>query len=77
MKLKKFLKIMDPIIQVEIFNQIDEEPVFHGCLMDVPWGLANKEIGRADNSKEEPIFITERTNEYGVKLPCITINIIE
>jgi hypothetical protein len=76
MKLKKWLKYVDPIVDVKIFEGEEEDPVFEGPLFDIPWGLTEHEIGRVDNTdKDEPIFICSHVNQYNVELPLIVINI--
>ena len=78
MKLEKWIKVIDPVIEVEIWSQYTEdEPLYKGSMFNIPWTLVDKEIGRVDDITNEPIFIVQRENEYGVTLPCIIINIIE
>lgn len=78
MKLGKWIKVIDPVIEVEIWSQYTEdEPLYKGSMFNIPWTLVDKEIGRVDDITNEPIFIVQRENEYGVTLPCIIINIIE
>lgn len=76
MKLKKWLKYIDPIVDVKIFGPDSEEPDFEGAAFNIPWTLIEHEIGKIDNDLEEPIYICEYTNEHGVRLPLIVINII-
>lgn len=77
MKLKKWLKYVDPIIDVKIFESNTEEPAFEGAAFDIPWSLVERKIGRADNTdKDEPIYICSHTNQYNTELPLIVINII-
>ena len=78
MKLGKWIKVIDPVIEVEIWSQYTEdEPLYKGSMFNIPWTLVDKEIGRVDDITNEPIFIVQRENKYGVTLPCIIINIIE
>lgn len=81
MKLKKWLKYMDPIVDVTIFTDKTppDAPAFSGPLFDLPKKYKKMKIGRAefDDSGEEPIFITHFTNEHGVICENITINLIE
>ena len=78
MKLGKWIKVIDPVIEVEIWSQYTEdEPLYKGSMFNIPWTLVDKEIGRVDDITNEPVFIVQRENEYGVTLPCIIINIIE
>lgn len=76
MKLKKWLKYVDPIVNVKIFGSNDDEPIFEGAAFDIPWQLVEHKIGRADDDKEEPIYICSYVNQYNVELPLIVINII-
>ena len=81
MKLKKWLKYVDPVIDVAIFTDKtpNDDPAFKGALFDIPKKYKKMKIGRPswDTSGEEPIFITHFTNIHGVVLSCITINLIE
>ena len=82
MKLKKWLKYIDPIADVRIFESnisSEDEPTYEGPLFDVPWSLVEREIGRAnedENKNDEPIFICSHINQYGTELPLIVINVI-
>lgn len=80
MKLKKWLKYMDPIVNVTVFTDKtpSDAPAFSGCLLDLPKKYKKMKIGRAEfDDGEEPIFITTFKNEHGVILENITINLIE
>ena len=81
MKLKKWLKHVDPVINVRIFTDKspDDKPAFDGALFDIPKKYKNMEIGRpkSDKSKDEPIFIVTFVNGYKVTLPLIVINLLE
>ena len=81
MKLKKWLKYLDPMIDAIIFtdkNKVDE-PAWQGSAFDIPKKYKNMKIGRQkwDNTGEEPIFITHHINRNGVTLEQITINLLE
>ena len=76
MKLKKWLKYVDPIVDVKIFESGSEESIFEGAAFDIPWQLVEHEIGRVDDTdKDEPIYICSHTNQYNTELPLIVINI--
>ena len=81
MKLKKWLKYVDPIVDVVIYTDKtpNDNPAFQGSLFDLPKKYKKMKIGRpsSDTSGEEPIFITHFTNIHGVVLNQITINLIE
>ena len=77
MKFKKWMKCIDPIVDVIIWTQDDdEEPAFEGSLLDMPWYYMDFQISRADGDCEEPIYISEHTNKYGNKMPCVVVNLI-
>lgn len=78
MKLIDWIKFIDPIVDVIIFVDSEQEIRYEGSLLNMPWYLINHEIGRInkDEDKDEPIFISCRQNEYGAILPTITINLI-
>ena len=76
MKLKKFIKQIDPIIDVIIWGSKHEHPLYEGPMFDIPKKIKKYKIGRIDDS-EEPIFIITEINKYQVKLPIIVINVIE
>lgn len=81
MKLGKWLKYLDPILDVVIFTDkcLEDKPAFEGYLLDLPKKYKKMEIGRPDDdfSGEEPIFVTHYTNEHGAIVDRITINLIE
>lgn len=76
MKLINWIELIDPIVDVVIFVDAEEEKRYEGSLLDMPWYLINHEIGRFDKDEEEPIFISYKENKYGAILPTITINLI-
>lgn len=77
MKLKKFLKIIDPIVDVVIWTSDDKEkPAFEGSMLDIPFVYMDYKIGRKNSkNKEEPIYINIHKNKYGAILPIIVINL--
>lgn len=76
MKLKKFIKQIDPVIDVVIWGSKHEHPLYEGPMFDIPKKIMKYKIGRIDNS-EEPIFIVTEINKHQVTLPIININVIE
>ena len=76
MILKEWIKLVDPIVDVVIWTQDDkDEPAFEGSVLDIPWWLADCEIGRADSFDcDEPIYISTHTNRFNHELPVIVIN---
>lgn len=77
MKFKEWMKVVDPICDVAIWTQYDNDtPAFEGSLLDVPWYFLDYEIGRADNNSDEPIIISTYIDEHGRKMPIIVISLI-
>ena len=76
MKLKKFIKPIDPMNDVIIWGSKHEHPLYEGAMFDIPKKIKKYKIGRTD-SEEEPVFIIPKTNQYNVTLPIIVINVIE
>lgn len=77
MKFKKWMKVVDPICDVSIWTQYDNDaPAFEGSLLDVPWYFLDYEIGRADNNSDEPIIISTYIDEHGRRMPIIVISLI-
>lgn len=81
MKLKKWLKYLDPMVKVIIFTDTspNDTPAWEGWgFDDIPKKYKKMKIGRAewDNNDDEPIFITHYTNIYGAVLEQVTINLL-
>lgn len=77
MKFKKWMKVVDPICDVSIWTQYNNDtPAFEGGLLDVPWYFLDYEIGRADNNSDEPIFISTYIDKHGRRMPIIVISLI-
>lgn len=81
MKLGKWLKYLDPIMDVAIFTDKSpaDTPAFEGSLLDLPKKYKKMKIGRPadDPSGEEPIFVTHYVNKHGATIEQITINLLE
>lgn len=77
MTLKEWLKKIDLIIDVKIWGQDNEIPLFEGAAFNIPWTIVDFQIGRMDDSAEEPIYICTYKNKNNVELPMIVINVIE
>ena len=73
MKLKNWIKQIDPIIDCEIWGFDDKEPIFEGSVLHIPWKIIDLEIGRTDSS-EEPIYFS---SDLGNGRSGIVINVIE
>lgn len=77
MKFKKWLKMVDPVVDVVIWTQDDSnEPAFEGSILDIPWGMVDWQIGRIDDNLEKPIYISKHTNKHGCETECIVVNLI-
>lgn len=60
MRLNQIIRLFDMITKVRIFTsdqEEDEGPIYEGCMMDVPWYLVEKVVGRKDKNGDEPIYI--------------------
>lgn len=77
MTLKEWLKKIDLVIDVKIWGQDDEIPLFEGAAFNIPWTIVDFSIGRINDSTEEPIYICTYKNKNNVVLPIIIINVIE
>lgn len=79
MKLKKWLKYLDPMCDAIVYTDKTPEgyPAFDGPAFDIPKKYKNMKIGRTDNNSDEPIFITHFINEHGATIDRVTINLIE
>lgn len=74
MKFKKWMKVIDPIVDVVIWTQDDDkEPAYKGSLLDVPWYYIDWQIGNKDNDIDPPIYIS-KDDETGN--PVIVVNLI-
>ena len=78
MTLKKWMKCINPIVDVVIWtnDDDDETPSFEGSMLDIPWWYLDCEIGCYDEDIDEPIYITEHKNKFGRNEPCIVINLL-
>ena len=82
MKLADLLKVVDPILDVHIWTQFDDEesgPSFSGSMLDIPWIYLECKIGfpKGKDEGELPIYVSIDTNKNGVDLPYMAINIID
>lgn len=74
MKLKKLIKYMDSLTEVIIWGDNEEEPLFKGCILYIPWHLIDLEIGRKNSPEDEPIYIY---NDKEKNDAIMVINVIE
>lgn len=77
MKLKKFIKQIDPIVDVIIWGSKHEYPLYKGPMFDIPKKIKKYKIGRVTDLDEEPVYIIVKTNRHNAILPIIIINVIE
>ena len=86
MKLKKWLKQTDSMFDVVIWGDDENDPLYKGSALNIPWTIIDFEIGRKNDYEEddksafvtdEPIFIATYRNEYGTIMPLISITVIE
>ena len=75
MKLKNWIKYLDSLDNVIIWGIDDKEPIFEGCVFEIPWTIVNYKIGRMNpKDEDEPIFVTCKKDNGQ---PEIIINVIE
>lgn len=86
MTLKEWLEVIDVIgLNVKLWSQYsetDDEPLWEGWSMHIPWVYANKKIGIVNENtgvieKEDAIYFITEKNEYGVDIVWANINIVE
>ena len=78
MKLKKWIKKIDPIIDVAIWGEEGNEPLYNGPAFDIPWSLINLQIRKkTEKNSNEPIYICTYKNNNNTILPLIVINVID
>lgn len=74
MKLIDILRLMSFDVDVIIYGEDDNEPLFKGGAHDVPWIFVNYEL---DSNEDGAIFTYHETNEHGVIIPYVIIYIVE
>ena len=72
MTLKKWIKYVDGLDNVIIWGKNDAEPLFEGCIFEIPWTLINYKIGNTDKNSDEPIHLVNLSNK-----PTLIINVID
>ncbi len=77
MTLREWLEKIDLVVDVKIWGQDNEIPLFEGAAFDIPWTIVDFQIGRMEDSTEEPIYICTYENKNNVIRPMIVINVIE
>ena len=61
MLLKDWIKFVFPFIDVVIFSQEEEEPIYEGNIFDIPWWIADCELDTS-NEYNEPIEVLNGNN---------------
>ena len=85
MILKEWLEVIDVVgLNVKLWSQDckDNEPLWEGWSMDVPWVYIDKKIGIVNENtgiieKEDAIYFVTENNEYDVDIVWANINIVE
>lgn len=64
MKLKKLIKLFDPLNYIRIFSNTEdeEELIYEGTIFDIPWWIVELKIPQKLKNGEEPIhtWLTEK-----------------
>ena len=57
----------------------DEEPLFEGCVTDIPWIYLDLELGinDPDDPSRKPVMVFSKENSYGVHMPHFLISVID
>lgn len=78
MLLREWLYTVDPVVDVQIWTQDDdEEPYFEGNMLEIPWVCAESRLMTAEeHDGDPPIYITSHVNKYGVIVELVVINIM-
>ena len=85
MTLREWLEVIDPVgLDVRLWSQDckDDEPLWEGWSMNIPWVYADKMIGIVNKDtgiieKEDAIFFVTEKNEHDVDIVWANINIVE
>lgn len=91
MTLKEWLEVIDVVgLNVRLWSQYfkeyseedDDEPLWEGWSMNIPWVYIDKKIGIVNEKtgvieKEDAIYFITEKNEYGVDVIWANINIVE
>lgn len=79
MKLKKFLKTIDPVGmgKTTIWGMDEKEPLWKGdSIFDIPWWITDLKIND-DAGIDAPVSFYHYVNEYGADMIETTISVIE
>ena len=90
MTLKEWLEVIDVVgLNVRLWSQYfkenleeDDEPLWEGWSMHIPWVYIDKKIGIVNENtgvieKEDAIYFITEKNEHGVDVIWANINIVE
>ena len=80
MKLKDFLKVVNPVDfgKTVIWGDDNLNPLWEGDgVFDIPWWAVDLKIGNKEKDADEPISMYPYVNEYGANRISLVINVIE
>ena len=80
MKLKKFIKLLDPICtHFTIWGEDDDkEPLFEGGYFEIPLWLGNfLLLPEEENGGDPPVRFAPYKNDNGVEFTNVIINVME
>jgi len=77
MKLKKFLKLIEPLDEVTIYTQYDEDgsPTYEGDILHIPWWLMNDAKVVKMKNEDKPAHLWYKENEHGNLEGIMIINV--
>ena len=84
MKLKKLIKLFDPLNEVVIWTPFEEDgddPAWQGTLLDLPWHYLDYKVSKFDKNDDEPIRVSyyNKTFSNGAKgiEPILIFHLVE
>ena len=54
MKLKKLINMFDSLGRIRIYSNEEEDPIYEGSILDIPWWIVEQPIAKEVNG-DEPI----------------------
>ena len=78
MKLKKLIKLFDPLNYIKIFSntQDEEEPIYEGIIFDIPWWIVELKIPQKLKNGEEPIhtwWVEKEGHKEGILIVSVNL----
>lgn len=75
MKLKKFLKMVDMVDDIILWsdNENENDPLYKGGILYVPYCLLDRKIAIHRENGEKPICIVRYENKYGTKMAAYNV----